>query len=43
MKLTFRVFGTALILIAGLSLVRTLCAQQEAGATVQSDMGAMTF
>jgi hypothetical protein len=41
MKLTFRVFGTALILIAGLSLARTLCAQQEAGAAVQSAMGAM--
>jgi hypothetical protein len=41
MKLAFRASGTALILIAGLFLVRTLCAQQEAGAAVQTTMGTM--
>lgn len=41
MKLTFKVFGTALILIVGLSQVHTLCAQQEIGPAVQSAMGAM--
>ena len=41
MRPTYRVLGTALILIAGLSLVRTLCAQQDGGTADQSTMGAM--